>query len=163
MCLSPFSRGAVPAGTDSHLRLYDTSINPFAHGITKMQQTLCSSKLSLKGLKLAFLLLDRFSYQRQRAPYPQLLTHSWRENSWILTFPIGISTVNYKQPRPGWLTFLFPATLNAIYVGGVRSVCVCYIVLYTFMQHHNDTTTKRDAWRITQEGRRMIKTDARLL
>ena len=29
----------------------------------------------------------------------------------------------------------------------------CYIVIYMFMQHHNDTTTNIEAWRITQEGR----------
>ena len=29
---------------------------------------------------------------------------------------------------------------------------MCYIVIYTFIQHHNDTTTNTDAWRITQDN-----------
>ena len=33
----------------------------------------------------------------------------------------------------------------------------CYIVIYTFIRHHNDTIPKTDAWRITYEGRRMKK------
>ena len=33
----------------------------------------------------------------------------------------------------------------------------CCIVIYTFIQHHNDTIPKTDAWRITHEGRRMKK------
>ena len=31
---------------------------------------------------------------------------------------------------------------------------LCYIVIYTFMQHHNDTTTKTNAWRTTPEERK---------
>ena len=30
----------------------------------------------------------------------------------------------------------------------------CCIVIYTFIQHHNDTIPKTNAWRITHEGRR---------
>ena len=34
----------------------------------------------------------------------------------------------------------------------LMSSSLCYIVIYTFM-HHNDTTSKTDAWRKTPEGR----------
>ena len=40
-----------------------------------------------------FLLLDWLSYLGKITKSAQLFTHNWRENSWINTFPKGISTM----------------------------------------------------------------------
>ena len=51
-------------------------------------------KQNLRDFKFkVFILLDWFPYQGQRAQSALLFTHSWRENSWMHTFPRGVSAI----------------------------------------------------------------------
>ena len=66
------------------------------------------------------------------------------------------TVVCYMLSLPmNWRPFSFQSVPHIFWLGLIWWFLidyVCYIVIYTFIQHHNDTIPKTDAWRITHEG-----------
>ena len=65
---------------------------------------------------------------------------------------------NKATEVPRWemicvIFFYFSFHVQWLVITDMVVSCNCYIVIYTFMQHHNDSTTKTNACRKTQEWR----------